>query len=165
MPMILQYHCWVAAYRSASLVSCFFSSGSGECVKPMTAPPSTRIVHITTGERGYGVISETYVTKADAARLLNVNTLTIYLWIKKGKLKTEKVGRELLILKADLSGVTKSPAGESPRTKSELVSLTQGKVCDIMATWQRNAQESHSLVIIGGLLSRRPSPFWNGGKA
>ena len=49
------------------------------------------------------MICDDYVTKAEAARLLNVDRLTIWHWVKKGKLKAEKVGRELLIRRDDLS--------------------------------------------------------------
>ena len=61
------------------------------------------------------MITENYVTKAEAATLLNVNRLTIWRWVRDGKLQAEKVGRELLIRRDDLTTMTKSPAGRKPK--------------------------------------------------
>jgi excisionase family DNA binding protein len=61
------------------------------------------------------ILSDIYVTTAKAAILLNVSPVTIWRWVNEGKLKAEKVGRELLVKKSDLSGVTKSRAGRKPK--------------------------------------------------
>lgn len=60
------------------------------------------------------MISDHYVTKAEAARKLGVNRLTIWRWIKAGRLPAEKVGREVLIKLDDLSQVTKPKRGRKP---------------------------------------------------
>ena len=60
------------------------------------------------------MISDHYVTKAEAAKRVGVNRLTIWRWIEAGKLPAEKVGREVLIKLDDLSQMTKSPRGRKP---------------------------------------------------
>ena len=62
------------------------------------------------------MISGNYVTKAQAAAMLNVNRLTIWRWVKTGKLKAEKVGRELLIKRDDLSQLTKNKTGRKVKS-------------------------------------------------
>ena len=61
------------------------------------------------------MISEEYFTRLQAASMMNVNPNTVWRWVKKGKLKGEKVGRELLIRKEDLRTFTKNPRGRKPR--------------------------------------------------
>ena len=61
------------------------------------------------------MITDHYVTKSQAARLLGVNSLTIWRWIRAGKLPAEKVGREVLIRRDDLTGLTKSQRGRKPK--------------------------------------------------
>jgi excisionase family DNA binding protein len=53
------------------------------------------------------MLADVYATKAEAARLLGVNRLTIYRWVKSGKLKAERIGREVLIRRSDLSRISK----------------------------------------------------------
>ncbi len=65
------------------------------------------------------MISENYVTNAEAAALMSVNPLTIYLWVKSGKLRAERVGKELLILRDDLSQMTKSTRGRKPKKRPD----------------------------------------------
>ena len=57
------------------------------------------------------MLTDIYVTKAQAAAILNVDSLTIWRWVKDGKLNAEKVGREVLIRREDLSTVTRSNRG------------------------------------------------------
>jgi excisionase family DNA binding protein len=49
-------------------------------------------------------ILDYFYTAGQAAKLLNVNRITVWRWIRQGKLDTQQVGREVLIPKweADL---------------------------------------------------------------
>ena len=71
-------------------------------------------MYVVSDKRGI-MISDHYVRKAEAARRLGVDRLTIWHWIKAGKLPAEKVGREVLIKVDDLSGITRSKRGRKSR--------------------------------------------------
>jgi len=47
-------------------------------------------------------LSDTYVSMTQAASILWVNRVTIRLWVRRGKLKGEKIGRVTLIPKQDV---------------------------------------------------------------
>ena len=44
-------------------------------------------------------ISEYFYTEAQAARILDVNRITIWRWIRAGKFNAQKIGREVIIPK------------------------------------------------------------------
>ena len=44
-------------------------------------------------------ISDFFYTKAEVVEKLGVNQLTVWRWIKEGKLSVQRVGREVLIPK------------------------------------------------------------------
>lgn len=44
-------------------------------------------------------IMDYFYTEQEAARLLGVNPITIWRWIKEGKIDLQRVGREVLIPK------------------------------------------------------------------
>lgn len=46
---------------------------------------------------------DSYVTLGEAARLKHVNRVTIWRWIRDGKLPCERFGREVAIHKNDLA--------------------------------------------------------------
>ncbi len=64
------------------------------------------------------MLVDEYATKAEAARLLGVDRLTIYRWIKSGKLKAERIGREVLIRRSDLSRMSTRKRAKRPCTTS-----------------------------------------------
>jgi excisionase family DNA binding protein len=47
-------------------------------------------------------LKDTYVTVSEAAEKLGVTRQTIYRWVKRGLMDSEKIGRETLIKKKDL---------------------------------------------------------------
>ena len=61
------------------------------------------------------MISHEYLAKAEAAEAAGVDPLTIYRWIKAGKLRAEKFGREVAIRKEDLARVSRSSRGPPSR--------------------------------------------------
>lgn len=77
------------------------------------------------------MILDSYCTRREAAQILGVSTLTIWRWLRSGKLSAEKVGREVLIKRVDLSSTTRSNAGRKP--KSQLRSKT-GVQCALIRT-------------------------------
>ena len=52
------------------------------------------------------MIRDHYLTMKQAAEARKVTRITIWRWIKAGKLPAEKVGREVLIRKQDLRRLT-----------------------------------------------------------
>jgi excisionase family DNA binding protein len=42
-------------------------------------------------------ISEFFYTEAQAARILGVNRITVWRWIRAGKFDAQKIGREVII--------------------------------------------------------------------
>jgi len=61
------------------------------------------------------MIADQYATKAEAARLLGVSSPTIWRWVKIGKLTAERIGREVLIPREELTTVSKDPRGRKPK--------------------------------------------------
>ncbi len=47
-------------------------------------------------------IREEYCTLAEAAGLLAVSTVTLWRWIRDGKIAAERLGREVLIARSDI---------------------------------------------------------------
>lgn len=57
------------------------------------------------------MISDHYITLAEAAAIKGVSTVTIWRWIRAGRIPGEKVGREVLIRKDDLVQIERSQRG------------------------------------------------------
>jgi len=62
-------------------------------------------------------IVDYFYTEQQAARLLGVNRITIWRWIKEGKFTTQQVGREVLIPKWEVELV------QQARNKKHRVTL------------------------------------------
>ena len=60
------------------------------------------------------MIADEYATAAEAAAILGVERQTIARWVKDGKLAGEKVGREVLIPRTQLTQTYKSSKGRKP---------------------------------------------------
>ena len=56
-------------------------------------------------------ISDEYITMRQAAALKDVDRHTLARWIDTGRLAAERIGREVLIRKADLAAVERDPRG------------------------------------------------------
>ncbi|MCI0441358.1 MAG: helix-turn-helix domain-containing protein [Chloroflexi bacterium] len=50
-----------------------------------------------------------YYTLGEAAQCLHVSSVTIWRWIKDGRLKAERIGREVLVQKNAVHALRKSP--------------------------------------------------------
>ena len=61
------------------------------------------------------MISDFYFTLAEAAEHKHVDRHTIWRWVRSGSLPAKKVGREVLILKEDLTRVSRSNSGRKPK--------------------------------------------------
>lgn len=55
-------------------------------------------------------IVDYFYTEQQAAKLLGVNRITIWRWIKEGKFSTQQVGREVLIPKWEIDILVQSKA-------------------------------------------------------
>ena len=56
-------------------------------------------------------LTDQYITQADAAREIDVEYHTVARWIREGKIHAEKIGGVVLIRKADLVNMKRSPRG------------------------------------------------------
>ena len=64
------------------------------------------------------MIADQYATKKEAAQLLGVSQVTVWHWITNGKLSAERIGREVLIKRSDLVGITRSSKGRKSKKES-----------------------------------------------
>ena len=62
------------------------------------------------------MLSDEYVTEAEAVRILGVSQPTVWRWIKQGSLPAERVGRATLIRRKDLELVRKTNFGGRPKS-------------------------------------------------
>jgi excisionase family DNA binding protein len=67
-------------------------------------------------------ISEFFYTQGEAAEVLGVTSVTVWRWIKEGRLDIERIGREVLIPKWEIELLkTKSRKPKNRRSQKTIV--------------------------------------------